>query len=73
MKKYIGVMTTASNWQTSGIKTKEDATQWARQVTMKNGGVKAYVCEIISEVSRPDPVVIVKPYVPEPEKTPEDK
>ena len=71
MMKYIAFAMPANHGgnsvQTSKILTKEAATQWAHNIVAKNTGVKAYVCEIFSVASRPDPVVAVMPFTPETE------
>lgn len=70
MKKYIAfAMPThqGNSAQTSKVMTKEAATEWARNHVSKNSNMKAYVCEIVSIATRPDPVVTVMPFTPEPE------
>lgn len=71
MKKYIAFAMPGNQGgnsvQTSKILTKEAATQWAHNQVAKNFNMKAYICEVISVASRPDPVVTVMPFTPEPE------
>lgn len=71
MKKYVAfaMQTThkGNNALTSMVLTKGAATEWARDHVAKNNNTKAYVCEVLSVVSRPDPVVMVLPFMPEAE------
>lgn len=71
MKKYIAFAMPANQGgntvQTSKILTKEAATQWAHTHVAKNSNMRAYICEVIAVASRPDPVVTVMPFTPEPE------
>ncbi len=70
MKKYIAFSTPTNHpgsVQLSKIQTKEAATQWARNQVAKNTNLMGYVCEVVSTVSRPDPVVMVLPFMPESE------
>lgn len=77
MKKYIafaqptqggGNSVQSNSFQTSKVMTKEAATEWARNHVAKNSNMKAYVTEIFSVVTRPDPVVTVMPFTPETEE-----
>lgn len=71
MKKYIAyTMNTNGGGGTSnsGVQTLTKATEWARTITSKTSNIRAYVCEIVSVVERPDPVVTVTPFKPEPEE-----
>lgn len=70
MKKYIAYsynLNGGGGQNNSGITTLEIATAWAKKIVAASLTVRCNVCEVISTVDRPTPIVEVRPFVPEPE------
>lgn len=68
MKKYIAFPFSGNN---SGIHGLTKVTEWAKGAVAKNNQ-KMIVCEVVAVVERPEPIVCVKPFTPEPEPEKEE-